>query len=139
MGLPLKHVKFGTKVAHCIRNIISKSRVTNMAAMVTLRLCPEDLTQINLCLNLSPSTEPSNKTITGRMNQAKLKIYKTFHFSELPIHHISKETSQRNLLLRNSQLPVPRMFYGSGFVEESTSFTERNRTLDDITVPSTAL
>jgi len=51
MGLSMKHVKFGTKVAHCIWNIISKLRVTNLAAMVTLRLCPADLTEINLYLN----------------------------------------------------------------------------------------
>jgi hypothetical protein len=31
------------------------------------------------------------------------------------------------------------MFYGSGSVEESTSFTERKRALEDKIVPSTAL
>jgi len=87
MGLPMKHVKFGAKVAHCIRNIISRLRVTNMTAMVTLRLSPADLTQINPHLNLSPTTEPSNKTITGRIHQAKLKTYTTFHSSENPVHH----------------------------------------------------
>jgi hypothetical protein len=72
-------IRYCTKVAYCIWNIISKSTVANMASMVTLRSCPTDLTQINLYLNLSPSTQPSNKTITSRIHQAKLKIYKTFH------------------------------------------------------------